>query len=78
MFLTSHYMDEVERVAQRIAVLDHGKIVGQGTAQELREALHLDSLEAAFLVLTGSNIRNERPSAADQIRELMRRQGRAR
>jgi ABC-2 type transport system ATP-binding protein len=28
-FLTTHYMDEAERVAQRIAVIDHGSIVAK-------------------------------------------------
>ena len=30
VFLTTHYMEEAERVAQRIAIIDHGKIVAQG------------------------------------------------
>src|SRR5271154_2824201 len=30
VFLTTHYMDEAERVAQRIAVIDHGKLIAQG------------------------------------------------
>ena len=31
VFLTTHYMDEADRVAHRIAIIDHGKIVAQGT-----------------------------------------------
>ena len=38
VFLTTHYMDEAERVAHRIAIIDHGKIVAQGTPQELKAA----------------------------------------
>ena len=37
VFLTTHYMDEAERVAQRIAVIDHGKIVALGTPAELKQ-----------------------------------------
>ena len=37
VFLTTHYMDEAERVAHRIAVIDHGRIVAQGTPQELKQ-----------------------------------------
>jgi ABC-2 type transport system ATP-binding protein len=33
VFLTTHYMDEAERVAHRIAIIDHGKLVSVGTAQ---------------------------------------------
>ena len=32
VFLTTHYMDEADRVAHRIAVIDHGGIVAQGTS----------------------------------------------
>src|SRR6185295_15697900 len=37
VFLTTHYMDEAERTAHRVAIIDHGQIVAQGTVQELRE-----------------------------------------
>src|SRR6476620_9409564 len=70
VFLTTHYMDEAERVAQRIAVIDHGKIVAQGTPQELKQQTGSDSLEHAFLALTGSTIRDERADAADQMRQV--------
>ena len=59
MFLTTHYMDEAERVADRIAVIDHGRIVAQGTSAELKQQTGADSLEAAFLSLTGTTIRDE-------------------
>jgi ABC-2 type transport system ATP-binding protein len=72
VFLTTHYMDEAERVAHRIAIIDHGKIVSVGTAQELKERTGADSLENAFLALTGSTIRDERADAADQMRQMVR------
>jgi len=72
VFLTTHYMDEAERVAHRIAIIDHGKIVSIGTAQELKERTGADSLEGAFLKLTGSTIRDERADAADQMRQMVR------
>jgi ABC-2 type transport system ATP-binding protein len=70
VFLTTHYMDEAERVAHRIAIIDHGKIVAQGSAQDLKRQTQTDSLEAAFLALTGSTIRDERADAADQLRQI--------
>jgi ABC-2 type transport system ATP-binding protein len=72
VFLTTHYMDEAERVAHRIAIIDHGKIVSVGTAQELKEKTGADSLEGAFLKLTGSTIRDERADSADQMRQMVR------
>ena len=71
VFLTTHYMDEADRVAQRIAVIDHGRLVAQGSAAELKTQTGTDSLEAAFLALTGSTIRDEQVDAsADQMRVM--------
>jgi ABC-2 type transport system ATP-binding protein len=72
VFLTTHYMDEAARVAHRIAIIDHGRIVAQGTAAELKQQTSADSLEQAFLALTGSTIRDERADAADQMRQAVR------
>jgi ABC-2 type transport system ATP-binding protein len=73
VFLTTHYMDEAERVATRIAVIDHGRIVAQGSPQELKQQTKTDSLEAAFLALTGNTIRDERADAGgDQLRQMAR------
>jgi ABC-2 type transport system ATP-binding protein len=72
VFLTTHYMDEAERVADRIAVIDHGKIIAQGSPEELKIQTGTDSLEAAFLALTGSTIRDETADSADQMRQIAR------
>jgi ABC-2 type transport system ATP-binding protein len=70
VFLTTHYMDEADRVAHRIAIIDHGRVVAQGSSQELKAQTKTDSLEQAFLALTGSTIRDERADAADQMRQV--------
>jgi ABC-2 type transport system ATP-binding protein len=70
VFLTTHYMDEAERVANRIAIIDHGKIVAQGSPDELKEQTATDSLEGAFLALTGSSIRDEKAASGDQMRQM--------
>ena len=70
VFLTTHYMDEADRVAKRIAVIDHGKIVALGTSAELKEKTKTDSLEGAFLALTGHAIREEAAGNADQLRQM--------
>jgi ABC-2 type transport system ATP-binding protein len=72
VFLTTHYMDEADRVAHRIAIIDHGAIVAQGSPQRLKEQTGADSLEGAFLALTGSAIRDESAGAADQLRQFAR------
>jgi ABC-2 type transport system ATP-binding protein len=70
VFLTTHYMDEAERVAQRIAIIDHGKIVAQGTLAELKAQTGVESLEEVFLKLTGSSIRDEGADSQDQMRQM--------
>jgi ABC-2 type transport system ATP-binding protein len=75
VFLTTHYMDEAERVAQRIAIIDHGKIVAQGSPQELKQQTGKDSLEDAFLALTGSAIRDEAATSTDQLRQVAKMWG---
>src|SRR5229473_825175 len=66
VFLTTHYMDEADRVAHRIAIMDHGSIVAQGTSAELKEQTRSESLEAAFLALTGSSLRDEGADSKDR------------
>jgi len=72
VFLTTHYMDEAERVAHRIAIIDHGRIVAQGTPHELKQQTGTDALEQAFLALTGTSIREESAGSADQMRQMAR------
>jgi len=72
VFLTTHYMDEADRVAHRIAVIDHGKIVAQGSPTELKEQTSSESLEQAFLALTGSTIRDEKAGSVDQMRQIVK------
>jgi ABC-2 type transport system ATP-binding protein len=72
VFLTTHYMEEAERVASRIAVIDHGRIVAQGSPQELKQQTGKESLEQAFLALTGTSIRDESANGVDQMRQMAR------
>lgn len=70
VFLTTHYMEEAERVAHRIAIMDHGRIVAQGTSAELKEQTGADSLEKAFLALTGTSIREEEGGSIVRMRRI--------
>jgi ABC-2 type transport system ATP-binding protein len=70
VFLTTHYMDEADRVAHRIGVIDHGKLVARGTPQEIKEQTSTATLEEAFLALTGSTIRDESAGSADAMRQF--------
>jgi ABC-2 type transport system ATP-binding protein len=72
VFLTTHYMEEAEKVAHRIAVIDHGQIVALGTLDELKQKTNAETLEQAFLALTGSTIREESASSKDRMRTVAR------
>jgi ABC-2 type transport system ATP-binding protein len=70
VFLTTHYMDEADRVAHRVGVIDHGKLVAQGTPKSIKEQTKTETLEEAFLALTGSSVRAESADSADQMRNF--------
>jgi len=72
VFLTTHYMDEADRVATRIGIVDHGRLVAIGSSRELKEQTGTESLEEAFLKLTGTSIRDESADAADPMRQIAR------
>ena len=68
VFFTTHYMEEAEKMAQRIAIIDHGKIVSQGTSSQLKKQTRSKTLEEAFLALTGHEIRDEVAGPLDHMR----------
>jgi len=68
VFFTTHNMQEAERIADKIAIIDHGKIVTQGNSEELKLQTKTSSLEDAFLELTGHDIRDEQVNGVDRMR----------
>ncbi len=69
IFFTTHYMEEAEKNAQKIAIIDHGKIIAIGSANELKKSTKTKSLEEAFLKLTGNSIRDEKWGTFDSMRQ---------
>jgi ABC-2 type transport system ATP-binding protein len=63
LLYTTHYMEEVERLADRIVVIDHGKVIADDTLDGLQSRIvHAGggrpSLEAVFLAMTGRSLRD--------------------
>lgn len=61
VLLTTHYMDEAQRLCDRIAIVDHGKLIALGTPREL-----IGSLEAPYVIEFGS----EPALTEDQLRSI--------
>jgi len=74
VFFTTHYIEEAEKMAERVAIIDFGKIIIEGTPAELKEKTKTQSLEEAFINLTGHHIREEEVKAVDRMR-MRRRAG---
>jgi len=66
--LTTHYMDEAEVLCDRVAIVDHGRIITEGTPLELMASVemppkepraHAATLEDVFVALTGRHLRDD-------------------
>ncbi len=60
IFMTTHYMDEADKLCDRIAIIDHGKIIALGTPKELK-----DMLKGDVVVIHVDN-----PQAVDGFKDL--------
>jgi ABC-2 type transport system ATP-binding protein len=63
LLYTTHYMEEVERLADRIVVMDHGKVIAEDTLAGLQSRVATSggeraTLESVFLTLTGRSLRD--------------------
>jgi len=69
--ITTHYMEEAERLCDRVAIVDHGKIIALGSPRDLVESIDVTNLpppeprktsatlEDVFVSLTGRHLRDE-------------------
>jgi ABC-2 type transport system ATP-binding protein len=66
LLLTTHYMDEAQTLCDRVAIVDHGRVIALGTPRELISSLgaptvvvHEGTLEDVFMARTGRHLRDE-------------------
>src|SRR5215468_1026578 len=64
ILLTTHDMAEAERLCVRIGFLAHGKLVAEGTAEQLKRRAGAATLDDAFIKLTGEELVEEEPEMA--------------
>ena len=57
LLVTTHYMEEAERICDRLVIMDEGRIVAAGSPAELEERYGEQSLEGVFLQITGHSLR---------------------
>ncbi|MGP3958115.1 ABC transporter ATP-binding protein [Nonomuraea sp. 3N208] len=57
VFLTTHYLDEADALCDRLLIIDHGRIVAEGTPAELKAGGR--TLDEVFLDITGRSLREE-------------------
>ena len=75
VFFTTHNMDVAERSADEVAIIDGGRLVAQGAPSAIKERTSSPTLEAAFIALTGHEIREEAPSSQRQNKIMGRMWG---
>ncbi len=56
ILLTSHDMAETERLCSRIGFIAHGRLIAEGTADELKRRARADTLDDAFIALAGEKL----------------------
>src|SRR5271165_5017779 len=75
ILLTTHYMDEAERLCDRVAIMDHGKVIALGTPRELIADVCAEHL-VEFSAGSGTHPLDLAPLSAIQgIREVQRENG---
>src|SRR5436190_731852 len=72
IFFTTHYLAEAEAIANRIAIIDRGKIVAMGNTEELKAQTNTENLEEAYLELTGKMVRDETLDTAAGRKQMIR------
>ena len=63
VLLTTQYLDEADRLAERLAIVDHGRVIAEGTSRELKASVGSNTL----------HVRLANPEQRGQARELVRR-----
>jgi len=57
VIVTTHYMEEAEELCDRVAIIDHGKLIALGRPKQLKRKYKAKNLEDVFIQLTGRTIR---------------------
>ena len=67
ILLTTHDMNEAERLCARIGFLAHGKLIAEGTAAALKRLAQTATLDDAFIRLTGEDLAADQDSLEEEV-----------
>jgi ABC-2 type transport system ATP-binding protein len=78
ILLTTHYLEEADRLARRLAIVDHGAIVVEGTPDELKAQLHGDAIQVELADAGGDGRARAAVARLDGVSEVLADGGRLR
>ena len=70
ILLTTHYMDEAERLCDRVAIMDHGKVIALGTPRELIASIGADHLLEISAAESAARLDSQVFIGIDSIRDV--------
>lgn len=70
IFYSSHIMDVVEKISDRIIIIDKGQVIADGSFETLKNNAHQGSLENIFTSLTGSSEQHQ--NTAEQFIDILK------
>jgi ABC-2 type transport system ATP-binding protein len=65
VLLTTQYLEEADRLAERLAVIDHGKVIAEGTSRELKASVGANALHLRLARA------DQRPQAVEQVTKAL-------
>ena len=75
ILLTTHYMDEAERLCDRVAIMDHGKVIALGTPRELIEQMGVEHMVEFSAGTAGKSLETGALRRIDGVREVRSENG---
>jgi ABC-2 type transport system ATP-binding protein len=70
VLLTTHYLEEADHLARRVAIVDRGRVVVEGTPEQLKSELRGDALHLELAEISSEERMREVLSGLDEIEEI--------
>jgi ABC-2 type transport system ATP-binding protein len=56
ILLTTHYLEEADRLAAKLAIVDRGRVVAEGTPEQLKSELHGDTVQVELMESSNGDV----------------------